>query len=288
MTPTAGTLVDLNRSDKKRNALTPDELVAQTLTITVAGQDTTANTIAFGLVELSRTPDFQEKLRTEIQSTLGYTRSAEVAYDGMPLLNAFVKEILRLYPAEAIVDRMAVQDTIIPLTDSLTTLAGNHVSEVPVRKGQVVTLAIASYQRLESRWGADAHEFNPSRWLDGTPYKGEALGPYANLMSFLGGPRTCLGWRFAVLEMQVFFCELIGKFSFALAEDDSVGPRFATTLFPIMSNGQKGVRLCITRIVEGMKLRVGGSQTVNMFNRLTAPIPAFLSLIRQSNQLNHC
>ncbi|KAJ7853217.1 cytochrome P450, partial [Mycena leptocephala] len=216
---------------------------------TVAGQDTTANTIAFGLVELSRTPDFQEKLRTEIQSTLGYTRSAEVAYDGMPLLNAFVKEILRLYPAEAIVDRMAVQDTIIPLTDSLTTLTGNHVSEVPVRKGQVVTLAIASYQRLESRWGADAHEYNPSRWLDGTPYKGEALGPYANLMSFLGGPRTCLGWRFAVLEMQVFFCELIGKFSFALAKDDSVGPRFATTLFPIMSNGQKGVRLCITRIV---------------------------------------
>jgi cytochrome P450 len=41
MTPTAGTLVDLNRSDKKRNALTPDELAAQTLTITVAGQDTT-------------------------------------------------------------------------------------------------------------------------------------------------------------------------------------------------------------------------------------------------------
>ncbi|KAJ7847387.1 cytochrome P450 [Mycena leptocephala] len=73
----SGTLVDLNRSDKKRNALTPDELAAQTLTITVAGQDTAANTIAFGLVELSRAPDFQEKLRAEIQSTFGYTRSAD-------------------------------------------------------------------------------------------------------------------------------------------------------------------------------------------------------------------
>ncbi|KAJ6629771.1 cytochrome P450 [Mycena sp. CBHHK59/15] len=176
MTPNSGHLVDLNRSDKKRNGLAPDEVVAQTMIITAAGQDTTANTLALGLVELSRAPEFQEKLRAEVHSTLGYTRSAEVAYDGMPLLNAFIKEILRLYPVEAIVDRQAVQDTIIPLTDSLTTLNGNRVSEVSVRKGQIVTLAIASYQRC-----ADAHEFNPSRWLDGTPYKGEALGPYVNL-----------------------------------------------------------------------------------------------------------
>jgi cytochrome P450 len=50
-----------------------------------------ANTLALGLVELSRAPEFQEKLRAEIHSTLDYTRSAEVAYDGMPLLNAFIK-----------------------------------------------------------------------------------------------------------------------------------------------------------------------------------------------------
>ncbi|KAJ7856433.1 cytochrome P450, partial [Mycena leptocephala] len=131
-----GLLLNLNRSDKNRNSLAPDEVVAQTMIITAAGQETTANTLALGLVELSRAPEFQEKLRAEIHSTLGYTRSAEVAYDGMPLLNAFIKEILRLYPAEAIVDRQAVQDTIIPLTDSLTTLNGNRVSEVSVRKGQ--------------------------------------------------------------------------------------------------------------------------------------------------------
>jgi hypothetical protein len=35
--------------------------------------------------------------------------------------------------------------------------------------------------RLESCWGQDAHEFKPSRWLDGMAYKGEAVGPYANL-----------------------------------------------------------------------------------------------------------
>jgi cytochrome P450 len=46
--------------------------------------------------------------------------------------------------------------------------------------------------RLESRWGEDAHQFRPSRWLDGTVSKGEAIGPYANLYAVLSIPlRDC-------------------------------------------------------------------------------------------------
>jgi hypothetical protein len=47
-----------------------------------------ATTVAFGLLELARNPAFQEKLRAEIQDALG---TSAVAYDGMPLLNAFIK-----------------------------------------------------------------------------------------------------------------------------------------------------------------------------------------------------
>jgi cytochrome P450 len=35
--------------------------------------------------------------------------------------------------------------------------------------------------RLASRWGKNPHEFDPSRWLDGNTYQGDAVGPYANL-----------------------------------------------------------------------------------------------------------
>ncbi|KAJ7090666.1 cytochrome P450 [Mycena epipterygia] len=241
-------LLNLDESEKTGKVLSDEEVAAQTAIILIAGQDTTANTLVFALLELATHPEFQEKLRVEIHSTVGGGHG-NVAYDNMPLLNAFIKEALRVYPAAAMVDRVAVRDTVIPLAESITTTTGERVSEISVQKRQLVTLALASYQRLESRWGEDANEFKPSRWIEGTPYQGEAVGPYANLLSFLGGSRTCLGWRFAILEMQVIIYELVGKFSFALLENDPVRARFAATLLPTVRSGKKGAPLCITRVL---------------------------------------
>ncbi|KAJ6481433.1 cytochrome P450 [Mycena vitilis] len=236
----------LNSSDTTR--LSEDEIVAQTALIMVAGQDTTASTLSFALLELAKAPEFQSQLRLEIHSS----HARGVGYDSMPLLNAFIKECLRLYPAEAIVDRIAVEDMVIPLSKSIKTATGEHLSQIPIRKGQILMVAIASYQQSESGWGEHAMEFNPRRWLDKNVYQGEVAGGlYSNLCSlaFLGGPRACLGWRFAILEMQVFVCELVGKFTFTLPEGQSTSTRFTTTLMPIMANGQKGAPLCVKRFV---------------------------------------
>ncbi|KAJ7881226.1 cytochrome P450 [Mycena leptocephala] len=131
-----------------KNSLTETEIVAQTAIIVVAGQDSTART-AFPAHELPQTPAFQDKLRTEIHSTVGGARADNVAYDSMPLMNAFIKEALRLYPAVPVSDRMAVEDTVIPLVQSITTSTGEHLSYIAVQKGQIVTLATASYQRSD-------------------------------------------------------------------------------------------------------------------------------------------
>ncbi|KAJ7442348.1 cytochrome P450 [Mycena galericulata] len=236
-------------SDKTGRALSEEEVVDQTALILIAGQDTTANTLAFSLLELAKNPDLQTRLRAEIHSMVG-ARGQNVVYDNMPLLNAFVKEALRFYPAEAITARIAREDTLLPLSESIVTSNGEHISQIPIQKGQVLTVAIASYQRLESRWGADAHEFKPSRWIEGTAYQGEAIGPYANLLTFLSGTHTCLGWRFAIMEMQVILCELVGKFSFSLPEDSrTVHTRLSNTLFPTDSAGNKSASLLVTRIL---------------------------------------
>ncbi|KAJ7858237.1 cytochrome P450 [Mycena olivaceomarginata] len=246
-----GVLLDPDRSDTTRNPLSGPEIVAQTQIIMVAGQETTATTTSLALWELAKNPKLQDMLRTEIHSTLGQGGTGSIVYDRMPFLNALIKETLRFYPAEPLTERMAVQDTVLPLSERITTSTGEQISQIPLSKGQVVVVAMAAYQRLESRWGRDANEFRPSRWLDDTVAKGEAVGPYANLLTFLGGPHTCLGWRFAILEMQVILCELVGKFAFALPEDDidPVRVRLANTLQPTMADGQKGVPLRVTRIV---------------------------------------
>ncbi|KAJ7742960.1 cytochrome P450 [Mycena maculata] len=245
----------LLESEQTSKVLSEEDLVAQTVVLLLAGQDSTANTLSFGLLELARHPEFQARLRDEIRSRAG---GHDGAYDDMPLLNAFIKaryglkwETLRLYPAVPIEERTTVEDVVVPFTESITTSNGESTSQVPIRKGTLISLGIASFQRLEPLWGADADEFKPSRWLEGNPYRGEVLGPYANLLSFFGGPHTCLGcWCLRVLEMQVVLCELVSKFSFALPEDSSVRKCLALTLIPVISTGEKGAFLQVSRIHE--------------------------------------
>ncbi|KAJ7205211.1 cytochrome P450 [Mycena pura] len=220
------------------------DIVGQTSLIMVAGQDTTANTLAFALIELARNPQFQDHLRAEIHAAVG-TDPTNIPYESMPLLNAFIKETLRLYPAEPASDRIALEDVVLPLSESVATTAGERIKQIHIQKGETVTLAIASYQRTASRWGADADVFRPTRWLDGTVSQGEAVGPYANLLSFLGGPRACLG----VFEMQVFLCELVGKFSFALAAEHAAQVKLATTLMPTNARGEKCAFLCVKEVL---------------------------------------
>ncbi|KAJ7018930.1 cytochrome P450 [Mycena alexandri] len=239
-----GVLLGMDGSGTTKNGLPGDVVAAQTALFLIAGQETTATTLVLGLRELSRLPEFQANLRSEIMANTG-----NIAYDSMPLLNSFIKESLRMFPILPIDDRIAREDTIIPLSEKITLSTGEEISQIVIEKGQIVSIAIAAFQRLESRWGKDAHEFNPNRWLQGSAYKGaEALGPYANLLSFLGGPHSCLGWRFAIFEMQIFICELVRQFSFALPEDDTVRIRLINTLTPMMSNGQKGAPLIVSRI----------------------------------------
>ncbi|KAK7008386.1 cytochrome P450 [Favolaschia claudopus] len=231
--------------------LSEQEVLEQTSILLLAGQDTTANTIGFGLLELAQNIDFQDQLRAEIHSSLG-TGGGAAVYENMPLLNAFIKETLRMYPAVSVSDRVAVQDHILPLSRPIMTSHGKQITEIPIMKGQVVYLATGQYQRSNLRWGEDAHEFKPSRWMaDEAVHKEDSVGGYANLMTFHGGSRICLGWRFALLEIQVFVSELVGKFKFSLPADDQSRTvcRYALTLQPTLPNGEKGALVSLKRVV---------------------------------------
>ncbi|KAJ6506162.1 cytochrome P450 [Mycena vitilis] len=130
----------LNPEDGTRK-LSEADVVAQTSLVVIAGQETTANTLSFALLELARSPDVQNTLGLEIRSILGAGVVGSIERRVCP------QETLRLYPAIPLSDRIALEDTTIPFSQPITTATGERMSQVPVMKGQIVTIAVASYQR---------------------------------------------------------------------------------------------------------------------------------------------
>lgn len=74
--------------------------------------------------------------------------------------------------------------------------------------------------RSPALWGPDATEYNPDRWLTGPDAAtGGAKTPYA-LVTFLHGPRSCIGQGFARLEMRCLLAALVMRFRFEIVEGE--------------------------------------------------------------------
>ncbi|KAJ6473868.1 cytochrome P450 [Mycena sanguinolenta] len=226
------------------------ELAQQIPTVFLAGQAGTATTLVWALYELARNPDYQQKLRVEISES--GPPAGELSYadlEGMPLLNALVKEVLRFHTGLSVSERVATKDTVLHLTHPITSTTGEQLSSVAIKKGQFIVSALWSYNRLPAIWGPDAHEFKPSRWLEGTPYRGQGIGPYSNLLSFLQGPRMCIGWRFGLTEVQVLLTELVKHYSFELPPNVKIRCNVAVTLIPVtVDGGEPTLPLIVRRL----------------------------------------
>ncbi|OCF40611.1 hypothetical protein I317_05542 [Kwoniella heveanensis CBS 569] len=148
-------------SDQK---LREEEITGQLATFMFAGSDTTAGTIAFGMYQLAQHRDIQDQLRAEVfpyGDNLPYEQM-----DDLPFLDAVVKEILRINPSLPGTVRQAAKDDIIPLAQPVTLMDGKVVSELKIRKGQIVHIPIEHLHTCTSIWGDRAAEFDPSRFLN--------------------------------------------------------------------------------------------------------------------------
>ncbi|KAF8557930.1 cytochrome P450 [Imleria badia] len=239
-------LVKANMDANAKIKLSDEELLPQMCTLLFAAHETTSITISFILLELARNPKVQSRLREEIRKTEAavYARGdsqLEVQdVDAMPYLNAVIKEGLRLHPVAPQVFRVAREDDVLPLSKPILTESGEMINEVLVPKGTEIVLSIAAYNRDKALWGEDAHEFNPDRWLNGTMSDRTlpGIGVYSHLMTFLSGTRACLGWRFALLEIQAFVSILVGKFEFGMTDKAERILRQPASLMAPMVDGE--------------------------------------------------
>lgn len=169
----------------RSNDFTDDELAHQTLTMMAAGHETTSSALSWCTYLLSRHPEIQKQVRDEVRANLPSPSSNETItaaqIDALPMLNAVCNETTRMYPTVPVTIREVVKET--PLAGYMLPTGTN------------VLLAPWAINRSEHFWGADAAEFKPSRWIndDGTPNNtGGSTSNYA-LLTFLHGPRSCIG-----------------------------------------------------------------------------------------------
>ncbi|KAJ3733764.1 cytochrome P450 [Lentinula guzmanii] len=208
-------LVKANASENPASRLTDEEMLAQMRTLLLAGHETSSTSLVWCILEISRHPEVQKKLREEIRATerkLNGRDFTAADFDNMSYMIAVLKESMRFHPAVYQNYRMAAHDVVLPLSKPITTTKGKTISELPVGKGTKLVLSIAAYNRNKEVFGSDADVFNPDRWFRESEKKGPTLGVVGNLLTFAGGVRTCIGWRFALYEMLSLLVEIVNNF----------------------------------------------------------------------------
>ncbi|TFK53078.1 cytochrome P450 [Heliocybe sulcata] len=233
-------LIEANSTVTAKEHLTRDEILGIISIIMFAGSDTTSNTLVRILEILARNPDVQARLKNELLSAFAGANDIEHGtLVQLPYLDAVVKETLRLHPPLVMMDRHTNEDAALPLLDPVTGTDQREISSIPVPRGTIVWMAIAMNNANEKVWGSDAKEFKPERWLSDLPPKladAKMPGVLSPLMTFLGGPRACIGYRFPILEIKVLLASLLQCFEFRPSAAHTVHWRLAHIQAPYTEN----------------------------------------------------
>ncbi|KAH7927044.1 cytochrome P450 [Leucogyrophana mollusca] len=227
--------------------LSQQEVMAQMKVLLIAGYETTSVSLTWALLELAQNQDVQTQLREEIVTQFP---GADPTYDqlgaGLPYLDAVVHEILRLHPPVPEFTRIAAEDDILPLSEPIRAASGKNVDHISVAKGTLISINIASLNRSTYFWGPDAKAFKPARWLgeDGITVKAKEIQGHRHLLTFVDGPRTCLGKSFAVAEFKAVLSVLVRNFAFEMRDGPETKVEMARGLLPRPKiAGEEGCRV---------------------------------------------
>ena len=203
------------------------------LGFTMAGHDTSATTVAWGVKLLTDHPAAQSRLREELRTALPDAAKGrraptygELMRTNIPYLDAVVNEVLRKANTIDFVVRVALRDTIvlghhIPRGTDVFLMANGAGYIAPVLPVDD-TLRSPGARRSESKakgltglWNdTNAAEFLPERWLSTDPNTGaESFDPMAGpTLAFGLGPRGCFGRRLALQSLRIIFAMMVWHF----------------------------------------------------------------------------
>ncbi|OJT11870.1 Cytochrome P450 3A28 [Trametes pubescens] len=196
--------------------LSDEDVLAQVPTFLVAGHETTSTATMWCLYALTQAPEVQKKLRDEM-FTLQTEAPTMDELSSLPYLDAVVRETLRVHAPVPTTMRIATKDDVIPVSEPFVDRHGKLQDSIHISKGSPIIIPVLSLNRSTELWGADALEFKPERWINPPEAISSIPGVWGHMLSFLGGPRACIGYRFSLIEMKALLFALVRAFEFELA-----------------------------------------------------------------------
>jgi cytochrome P450 len=182
------------------------------MTFYLAGHETTANAVTWTLYLLAGQPALQDEAAAEAAAALAGGEGPDLP-DRLPLLRRIFEESLRLYPPAPRFDRQAVEP--------------DRLGEHEVAPGDIVSIWPWLLHRHEALWD-DPDAFDPDRFL---PERRAGRHRFQYL-PFGGGPRLCVGARFATAEALTILAHWLSAWRFSAAPGAEVRVHGMVTLRP--------------------------------------------------------
>ncbi|CAH6791018.1 Cyp11b3 [Phodopus roborovskii] len=191
-------------------ALPMDAIQTNSLELTAGSMDTTAVPLVMTLFELARNPDVQQAVRREsLAAEAIIAANPQRVMSDLPLLQAALKETLRLYPVAAFLERILSSDLV---------LQNYHVPAGTILHMNVYSMGRnpAVFPRPEC--------YMPQRWL-------VRKSSFQHL-AFGFGVRQCLGKRLAQVEMLLLLHHVLKSFKVETQEQEDVQMAYRFVLMP--------------------------------------------------------
>jgi sterol 14-demethylase len=180
---------------------TADEITGMFISMMFAGHHTTSGTAAWTLIELLRNPPIMARVIEEIDGL--FADGGSVSFQALreiPVLDACIKEALRLHPPLILLLRVAKEDL--------------EVNGFSIAAGDLVAATPAVSNRLSDVF-PDAEVYDPDRYLD--PRFEDTKNPWT-WIPFGGGKHRCVGAAFAQMQLKAIFLVLLRQFTFEMAQ----------------------------------------------------------------------
>ena len=169
------------------------QLRDEAITMLGAGHETTANALIFTLDLLARHPEVYAQLRTEALAGWSGTQPSLEELKALKYTTACIQESMRLNPPAWVFGRMAEEP--------------DELGGFEIPKDTLVMMSPFVTHRRSDIWESPL-DFKPERFLENDSYRHTfAFCPFS------GGPRSCIGRFFGMMEMQIIVASIARHFS---------------------------------------------------------------------------